>query len=204
MEVLAVGVRPAGLAEPRGAAQLVRHRGCHEDFLPLECRRWWMLFPSLTASCSDLWSRLVLVEVPKLSTLTRIFARAFVLEPQTAAQLVEVPVLSLDDCFFVPQGVEQLVELPPIVSQLSFVLPRSSARMAKQRVEVPKSRSRALKCTDEQIGIPALGGDSSSGYGVLRTFPPCQKSATSAQADVELQGSLAHRRQGRMSGGQCR
>ena len=46
-----------------------------------------------------------LVVVPKLSTQTRISAPAFVPEPQTAEQLVNVPVLSFDDCFLVLQVV---------------------------------------------------------------------------------------------------
>ena len=79
--------------------------------------------------------------VPKLSTLIRISARAFVPAPRTAEQLVEV---------------QQVV---PQQSRGS----RSRAQMVKQRVKVPKSHSRDLKRTGEQIDdIPAFGGDSTT------------------------------------------
>ena len=64
--------------------------------------------------------------------------------------------LSVDDCFLVPQGVEQLVEVPPTVSQQSRAV--SSAQMVKQRLKVPKSRSRAWTRVVEQIAdlsVPA-------------------------------------------------
>ena len=74
MEVLAVGARPAGLAEPRGAAQLVRHRGCHEELLPLvldlnaPVPQMVELFPSLIGFCSEPWNRL---EATMSSSLSR-------------------------------------------------------------------------------------------------------------------------------------
>ena len=55
------------------------------------------------------------------------------------------------------------MEVPQIVSQPSRVFSRSIAQMVKQWVKVPKSRSRALRRTVEQIDdIPATGGDSST------------------------------------------
>ena len=72
-----------------------------------------MLFPSLTVSCGEPLEQIGgngvkhLLEMPKPSPQARISARAFGLGPQTAEQLVEVPVLSLDDCFLVLQGAEQ-------------------------------------------------------------------------------------------------
>ena len=93
------------------------------------------------------------------------------------------------------------MEVPQIVSQPSRVFSRSIAPMVKQWVKVPKSRSRALRRTVEQIDdIPATGGDSStsstsrvqdatsSGFEVLHTFFPWfkKKCNFSSQADAEL------------------
>ena len=85
MEVL------ASSAEPRGAAELVRHRGCHEDLLTLV-----QVLDALVLQMVDavpVTDRILqrtleqvggydvaqLVEVPMLSTRTRMPARAFVL-----------------------------------------------------------------------------------------------------------------------------
>ena len=130
------------------------------------------------------------IEVPKLSTQTRIYACASVPE-QTAEQMVEVPVLCLDECFLVLQVVERLVEVPQIVSQQSRASP-SRARLVKQLMKVSKSCSCGMKRTVEGTDDSPTSGRirtrdratsstttpeaaTSSGYGVSRTFCPVRK-----------------------------
>ena len=133
-----------------------------------------------------------LIEVPKLSTLTRISAHAFV-QTQTAEQLVEVPVLSLDDCFLVLQGQKSWWKCRRSCLSSLVSFPLSSAQMVKQRVKVPKSLSHALKRRVEQIVDTLVPGSvrtrdlatssttleeaTSSRYGFFH-FSQVQKSAT--------------------------
>ena len=84
MEVPAVGARPACLAEPRGAAQLVCHCGWHKDLLPLVQVlaapvpqmvdavpvTGWILQRTLKQTRD--YDVEQLIEVPKLSTQTRV------------------------------------------------------------------------------------------------------------------------------------
>ena len=53
--------------------------------------------------------------MPRISSPDRLPPRAVLPKPQTVEQLVDVPVLSLDECFLV-QVVEQL-KVPAVVSQ---------------------------------------------------------------------------------------
>ena len=68
--------RPAGLPEPQGAPQLVRHRGCHADLFPPVQVLDRILERTLEQNGGNDVEQLF--EVPRLSAQTRISARAFV------------------------------------------------------------------------------------------------------------------------------
>ena len=116
-EPLAAGERPAALAEPRGHEKVMRHIANVMEYMPV-VQILDVPVPQMVDSV-PVTDRILqhnmdqiggyvveqLVVVPKLSTQTRISAPAFVPEPLTAEQLVNVPVLSFDDCFLVLQVV---------------------------------------------------------------------------------------------------
>ena len=109
----------------------MRRRCCHEDIIPL-VEVLDVLVPHMVDAVpvtDGILQRTLeqiggndveqLIEVPKLpNSDPNLRPCLHFLEPQTAEQLVEVPVHSLSlstSVFLLPQGVEQLVGVPPMV-----------------------------------------------------------------------------------------